>query len=175
MKILLMCAVILALSSVKAHALSRADELRQAYNLSGHSEGGSFAEVYTSSSETDGRPSAGSIYFLLGAGEISHFHEIDCEEIWYYHEGCGLKITVLADGKMTQYLLGADIRKGQRHMAVIPKGAIFAAENLNDDGFTFVSCATSPKFRYEGFRLVGKKEIRERFPDVADDIDYLAY
>lgn len=175
MRILLLCAVILTLLSVKAQAHSRADELRKAYKLSGHSEGGSFAEVYTSSSESNGRPSAGSIYFLLDAGEISHFHEIDCEEIWYYHEGCGLKITVLADGKMTQYLLGADVRKGQRHMAVIPEGAIFAAENLNDDGFTFVSCATSPKFRYEGFRLVGKKEIRERFPDVADDIDYLAY
>ncbi|WP_081677499.1 cupin domain-containing protein [Butyrivibrio sp. WCD3002] len=34
------------------------------------------------------RPLAGSIYFLLTEDEISHFHQIDCEEIWYHHEGC---------------------------------------------------------------------------------------
>lgn len=154
---------------------SRSEELKEAYNLKGHSEGGWFSEVYTSSDEKNGRHLAGSIYFLLGKGEISHFHQIDCDEIWYYHEGCGMKITVLTDDGMKQYFLGTDVRKGETHMAVIPKGAVFAAENLSNDGFTFVSCATSPKFLYEGFRLVGKKEIKEKFPDIADEIDYLAY
>ena len=153
----------------------RVEELKEAYNLEGHSEGGWFSEVYTSPEEKDGRHFAGSIYFLLDEGEISHFHKIDCDEIWYYHEGCGMKITVLYDGERKEYLLGANIHKGERHMVIIPKGAIFAAENLRKDSFTFVSCATSPKFMYEGFRLVGKNEIREKFPDIADDIDYLAY
>ena len=86
-----------------------------------------------------------------------------------------MKITVLYDGERKEYLLGADVKKGEKHMAVIPKGSVFAAENLMKDSFTFVSCVTSPKFMYEGFRLVGKDEIRERFPDIADDVDYLAY
>lgn len=46
-------------------------------------------------------------------------------------------------------------------MARIPKGAIFSADNLAADGYTFVSCVTTPKFRYEGFRLVPESEVRE--------------
>ena len=137
----------------------RVEELKEAYNLEGHSEGDWFSEVYTSPGEKDGRHFAGSIYFLLDGAEISHFHPIDCNGICYYHTGYGTKITVLYDGERKEYLLGANIHKGGRRMAVIPKVAIFAAENLREDGFTFVSCATSPKFMYEGFRLVGKNEI----------------
>ena len=61
--------------------MKRADELKRAYRLEPHPEGGSFSESYTSPFETDGRSLAGSIYFLLDAGEISHFHEIDCDEM----------------------------------------------------------------------------------------------
>ena len=74
---------------------SRSDILKQQYNLQQHPEGGWFAEVYTAPFEIEGRPLAGSIYFLLDKDEISHFHQIDCDEIWYYHEGCGMKVTIL--------------------------------------------------------------------------------
>lgn len=79
----------------------------------------------------------------------------------YYHEGCGVRITVLHNGRR-ELLLGPDCARGQRAMARIPKDAIFSAENLTADGYTFVSCVTAPKFRYEGFRLVPDSEIRER-------------
>ena len=55
-----------------------------------HVEGGYFIELYSSSSllkSSNDRPLAGSIYFLLDQNDISHFHRIDCEEIWYYHQG----------------------------------------------------------------------------------------
>ena len=183
MKLVVLCVLAFAAAAVKAEAgisddvpkNSRAEILKEAYNLEGHSEGGRFAEVYTSPDDKDERSLAGSIYFLLDGGEISHFHQIDCDEIWYYHEGCGTKITVLDGAGKKEYRLGADVSNGERHMIVIPKGVIFAAENLSKDSYTFVSCATSPKFRYEGFRLVGKNEIREKFPDIADEIEYLAY
>ena len=74
--------------------MKRSDELKRAYRLEPHPEGGWFSESYTAPFEKDGRSFAGSIYFLLDAGEISHFHEIDCDEIWYWHEGCGMCITV---------------------------------------------------------------------------------
>ena len=64
--------------------MKRTDILKKAYHLEKHVEGGSFAEVYTAPFEKDGRALAGSIYFLLDSGEISHFHVIDCDEIWYY-------------------------------------------------------------------------------------------
>lgn len=154
---------------------ARTEELKRAYRLERHPEGGWFAEVYTAPFEKDGRPLCGSIHFLLDAGELSHLHRIDCDEIWYYHEGCGMKVTVLTEKGREELLLGNDAACGQRVMAVIPKGAVFAAENLEEEGYTFVSCATTPNFTYEGFHLVDRAELREKYPDSADELGYLAY
>ena len=86
-----------------------------------------------------------------------------------------MKITVLTKEGRQELLLGSRVDAGERAMAVIPAGAIFGAENLEPAGFTFVSCATTPNFTYEGFRLVGKEEIREKYPEIAGEIGYLAY
>ena len=156
--------------------MKRSETLKEAFALIRHSEGGWFREVYTSAFRYDeSRASAGSIYFLLDAEEVSHFHQIDCDEIWFYHEGCGMKITVLCDNAINEYFLGPDIENGQNFFVTIPSGAIFAAENLDKEGFTFVSCVTTPKFRYEGFRLVDKSEIKAKYPDNYQEIEYLAY
>lgn len=152
-----------------------AEKLKEIYCLTPHEEGGSFSEVYTAPFEADGRAMSGRIYFLLNPGEISHFHEIDCDELWFYHAGCGMRITLLGNDGRRELLLGSDTEKGQRAMAVIPAGAVFAAENLEADGFTFISCVTTPQFTYQGFRLVSREELRERFPRVADEAAYLAF
>ena len=49
------------------------------------------------------------------------------------------------------------------------------AENLDKDSYCFMSCATAPQFTYEGFRLVGQKEIRDICGEDAQRILYLAY
>lgn len=144
------------------------------YKLETHPEGGYFGETYTSAEELGvvqgDRRLAGSIYFLLDKGDISHFHVIDCEEIWYYHYGCGLKVwLIMPDGSLEVKLLGLRHDEGEEPMVVIPKGVIFAAENLAEDGFTFVSCVTTPKFTYAGFRLVPEKEVKESFPSLEVD------
>ena len=64
---------------------SRIQELKTHYKLEQHPEGGCFSECFTSRENKDLRALAGSIYFLLEKDEISHFHKIDCEEIWYFH------------------------------------------------------------------------------------------
>ena len=142
--------------------MDRAEYLIQTYGLQSHEEGGHFSEVYTAPFEADGRPLAGSIYFLLDRGETSRFHVIDCDEIWYFHEGCGMRITAVEDGSKEEYLLGNNVERGERAMVVIPKGCVFGAENLDPEGYSFVSCMTTPKFSYDGFRLVGEEEILER-------------
>ena len=154
--------------------MRRVDVLKETYHLEAHVEGGSFAEVYTAPFEKDGRALAGSIFFLLDSGEISHFHVIDCDEIWYFHEGCGMKITVLKENAKEEYLLGNNAAEGECPMAVIPKGCIFAAENLSREGYSFVSCVTTPGFEYAGFRIVGRDEIQKRYPALFDEIGYLA-
>lgn len=149
---------------------TRAEELIRHYRLARHPEGGWFSEAYSSSLslQENGRSIAGSIYFLLQSDDISHFHQIDCDEPWYYHEGCGVRITVLTEsGSLREELLGPDLTQGQRMMISIPKGSIFAAENLDPKGYTFMSCMTAPKFRYEGFRLVNAEELAALLPERA--------
>lgn len=155
--------------------MGRIEELKQYYKLEKHPEGGCFCECYTSEASQGGRYYAGNIYFLLEKDEISHFHQIDCEEIWFYHEGCGMKITVITKEGIAEYIISNKTDSNDNVMVVIPKGAIFAAQNLDPSGYTFVSCVTTPKFSYEGFRLVYKNEIKELCPDVPEELYLLAY
>ena len=151
----------------------RTDILKEIYQLKPHIEGGYFSEVYKAPFETAGRPLAGSIYFLLDRGEVSRFHVIDCDEIWYYHEGCGMKIILLTESGKEESLLGTNVREGERAMVVIPKGCAFAAENLDPDGFTFVSCVTTPDFQYAGFRLLTGEEIWQKYPCIFEEVKHL--
>ncbi len=153
--------------------MERTEYLKEKYHLQQHPEGGCFAEVYTASFSHENRSLMGSIYFLLEGEDISHFHQIDCDEIWYHHEGCGLKITLIIDGIVTEAVIGPG--EEQDAMAVIPKGAVFAAENLDKGSFCFMSCATTPKFTYDGFRLVSDKEIKDICPADYEKIKHLAY
>ena len=152
-----------------AAAEQRIAEIVRELKLEKHPEGGWFAEVYTalvSFAEGSGqRALAGSIYYLLGGADISAFHEIDCDELWYYHEGSGLRVYILKmDGQVEERLLGRDFSRHESPMIVIPAGAFFAAENIDPDGYTLVSCMTTPKFRYAGWRLVPKEELLLKYP-----------
>ncbi len=149
--------------------------IKEKFNLENHTEGGYFTEVYTSSDKDDGRAKAGNILFLLAGGELSHFHELDSEEIWFYHEGCGIRITIISERGIERHLLGSDYKNGELPMIIIPKNRPFAAENIDSEGYTFVSCATVPKFDYAGFKLVYKKELRDRYGEAANEVEYLAY
>ncbi len=150
--------------------------LKTTYALQQHSEGGWFAEIYTAPfRHKKHRATAGSIYFLLDKEDVSHFHRLDCDEIWYYHAGCGMKIFVLQGGQVKEFLLGVDTTQGEQPMIVIPAGAIFAAENIDKTGYTFISCATTPRFDYKGFRLVTSGELRKSYPDLPEEILRLAY
>ncbi len=149
--------------------IPRITELVRALHMERHPEGGWFAETYTAPvSFAEGekqRALAGSIYYLLEGKDISAFHQIDCDELWYYHEGTGMRLYVLKqDGTMAQYRLGNQLSQGELPMVRIAAGEIFAAENLEQDGYTLISCVTAPKFRYEGWRLVQRDELLARCP-----------
>lgn len=54
--------------------------------LQPHPEGGFYKEIITGQqASADSRNAYSSIYFLLTHDNISHFHRIDADEIWYHH------------------------------------------------------------------------------------------
>ena len=157
--------------------MTRTEQLIAAYRLEPHPEGGAFAEVYTAPFQTpDGRALMGSIYFLLDGAELSHLHRIDCDELWFHHEGCGMRVTMIdPKGRVTTADLGPDPDAGQRLMVAIPAGTVFAAENLRPDGYSFASCATAPRFRYEGFELIDEAALLSLCPGADVRLRRLAY
>lgn len=127
-----------------------AEEIIKTLGLEYHPEGGWFKETWRA--ENDGRATGTCIYFLLGAGEASHWHRVDAAEIWLYHAGAPLVLSLSAtgEGPAQDQLLTPDLTKGAPQI-VIPKGHWQAARSTGD--WTLVSCTVSPGFQFEGFEL----------------------
>jgi hypothetical protein len=127
-----------------------ADEIIRTLELRPHPEGGHYRETWVA--ENEGRPTGTCIYFLLKAGESSHWHRVDATEIWLYHAGAPLVLSMAATevGPAQDHLLTPDLSKG-RPQIIVPENHWQAARSTGD--FTLVSCTVSPGFRFEGFTL----------------------
>ncbi|HEY7599228.1 MAG TPA: cupin domain-containing protein [Candidatus Limnocylindrales bacterium] len=118
-----------------------------------HPEGGHFSETYRHAPAGGGRGLATAIYYLLRAGEESRWHRVtDAVEIWAYHAGAPLALTLSADGRhIAPCRLGPGIADGERPQAVVPIGCWQTARSLGD--WTLVSCIVAPAFEFGGFEM----------------------
>ena len=129
-----------------------AAEIIRRLGLAPHPEGGHFVETWRDR-PTDGTRGAGTaIYYLLQAGEVSHWHRVDATEIWHWYAGAPLVLTISANGHdATAVHLGPMLDLGQQPQAIVPADAWQTAESLGV--WTLVGCTVSPAFRFEGFEL----------------------
>jgi predicted cupin superfamily sugar epimerase len=127
-----------------------ADRIIETLGLQPHPEGGHYRQTWVA--ENDGRPSGTCIYFLLKAGEHSHWHKVDATEIWLYHAGAPLILSLSATeaGPATEHLLTPDLEHGAPQI-IVPEHHWQAARTTGD--YTLVSCTVSPGFRFDGFTL----------------------
>lgn len=127
-----------------------AQEIIAHLRLSPHPEGGHYRQTWVAGNE--GRPSGTCIYFLLARGEASHWHRVDATEIWLYHAGDPLVLSLSPDeaGPAVDHLLTPDLNAGAPQI-IVPENHWQAARSTGD--YTLVSCAVSPGFRFEGFTL----------------------
>jgi predicted cupin superfamily sugar epimerase len=129
-----------------------ADDVIALLNLAPHPEGGHFRETFRDTAESGGRAASTAIYFLLRAGEQSHWHAVDAAEGWHYYAGAPLMLEISpAGGPVTAVRLGPDLAHGERPQAVVPKGHWQRARSLG--GWTLVGCTVAPGFTFEGFTL----------------------
>jgi predicted cupin superfamily sugar epimerase len=142
-----------------------------ALGLMPHPEGGYFKETYRSETLTsvnngqDTRHLATSIYFLLKGDDISHFHRLTSDEIWYYHAGDSLSLHVIDNDCIAkEFLLGADLKNNEELHLVIPAGWLFGAYCRNSKGFTLVSCVVSPGFNFRDFEMPSQEQLLLEFP-----------
>ncbi|WP_425098511.1 cupin domain-containing protein [Tropicibacter sp. S64] len=130
----------------------QADEIIRLLDLQPHPEGGHYRQTWIAP-DKGRRPAGTCIYFLLKAGERSHWHRVDAAEIWHFYAGAPLILSLseTAQGPRTDLPLGPDLLSGQRPQIIVPPHHWQAARSTGD--WTLVGCTVSPAFRFEGFEL----------------------
>ena len=127
-----------------------ADQIIARLNLAPHPEGGHYRQTWAATN--DGRPTGTCIYFLLKGGERSHWHRVDATEIWLWHAGAPLVLSLSATeaGPAGDHLLTPDLTQGEPQI-IVPEDHWQSARPTGD--YTLVSCTVSPGFRFDGFTL----------------------
>jgi len=130
------------------------DQLIGVLGLQPHPEGGHFCETFRDEiTDHTGRAHSTAIYYLLRAGERSHWHRVDATEIWHWYAGDPLRLSIAAqeDDEPTHMTLGPDIPAGERPQGIVQKDEWQAAEPLG--AWTLVGCTVAPGFDFAGFEI----------------------
>jgi len=135
-----------------SHTPLTAAEVITRLGLVPHPEGGHFRETFRDTATTpDGRALSTAIYFLLAAGERSHWHRIDAVETWHYYAGDPLLLSIVEGGSQRDITLSGDLATGKIPQASVPLHAWQAARCLG--AWTLVGCTVAPGFEFSGFEL----------------------
>jgi len=155
-------------------------------NLLAHPEGGYYRRTYQSGEQISDQELSvefngprflyTSIYFLLQSNDISHFHRLKSDELWYYHAGSPLTIHVIHEnGTYEEVKLGSNLENNETLQYVVPKNSIFGSSVLEPDTFSLVGCMVSPGFDFQDFELFTQKELLEQYPEHHEVIKKIAY
>lgn len=153
--------------------MSDIDDLVRYYDLKPHPEGGYYKETFRSDimvQTQEGQRSSGTaIVYLLSGSDVSHFHKIDADEIWHFHQGGPLAIHSLkSDGTTT-----VDILAIKNPQIVIKAGVWFGATLVDPNSYCLAGCTVSPAFSFEGFELAKRSDLLSQWPEARDIILHL--
>jgi predicted cupin superfamily sugar epimerase len=151
----------------------RIQQLISQLNLQPHPEGGYFAETYRASdninTKNGERSLMTSIYFLLTSQDVSRFHVIQSDELWFHHEGSDLSVHVLDESGHRILPLGKNGTHA-RPQQLVPAGKIFGSTVDEPNSYALVSCVVAPGFDFQDFKLMDKAELLEKYPDFPEII-----
>ena len=152
--------------------MSARPRLAELMGLEAHPEGGWYARTWTAAPTLtppgypDARPSATAIHYVLGAGESSAWHRVRSDELWLFHRGAALSLSLGGDGPApsdtpTDVVLGGRVESGELPQVLVPARHWQRARPLPrpedadgpDGGAVLVSCVVSPGFDFADFEL----------------------
>ncbi|MDZ5252859.1 cupin domain-containing protein [Clostridium sp. LIBA-8841] len=158
-----------------------ADYFIKSLDMTSHPEGGYFKESFVSDSKlapntlhiNEERYLWTSIYFLLRTGEVSNFHRLKSDEMWYFHAGEPLTIYMISpEGELIEKQLGLNIEKGESPQVLVPKDYIFGS-SMNRKGFSLVGCMVAPGFNFKDFELFEREDLLKKYPKHKEIIEKL--
>ena len=129
-----------------------AAEVARALALGPHPEGGHYRETWRDRPADGGRGAGTAILFLLAAGEVSHWHRVDADELWLWQAGAPLSLCRSADGRtVAEARLGPDLAADEALQLLVPRHCWQSAASLG--AWSLVACVVAPAFRFAGFEL----------------------
>ena len=131
-----------------------AADIIAALSLQPHPEGGYFRETFRDPCKVDGRSVSTAIYYLLARGQRSHWHRVDAAELWHWHAGAPLALSVHGNDGTIVHRLGMDLTAGERPQAIVEAHQWQSAESLGD--WTLVGCTVAPAFEFSRFEMAPK-------------------
>ncbi|WP_144510711.1 cupin domain-containing protein [Bacillus sp. FJAT-22090] len=148
----------------------------QHLELEPHPEGGYYKSTFASADSIGERQLYTSIYFLIEVGNISHFHRLKSDELWYFHGGSSLVVSVIDEaGNFTEHKLGLNIENGEIPQVLVPKNSIFGSSVVENGSFSLVGCMVAPGFDFEDFELFTQEELLGKYPQHEQIIRRMAY
>jgi predicted cupin superfamily sugar epimerase/uncharacterized protein (DUF952 family) len=135
----------------------------EALDLLPHPEGGWYRQTWAAGPafEPPGyggpRSAATAIYFLLAPGERSRWHAVRSDELWLWHCGGPLDLSLAGAGAApsadpAMVTLGPDLAAGQRPQQLVPAGHWQCAAPAGPQE-VLVSCVVAPGFDFADFRV----------------------
>lgn len=124
------------------------------WRLEPHPEGGFYRRTHTAALAATPpgwpgpRPFATTILYLLPAGVRSRWHRLRGEELWLWHGGAALELTI----EDATHVLGPDPAAHELQV-LVPAGARQSATPVGD-GWTLVGCVVAPGFHWDDFELL---------------------
>ena len=123
-----------------------------ALGLAPHPEGGWYREMWRADAAPGERAGGTCIYFLLEAGQRSHWHRVDADELWLWHSGSPIELGIAQEnGAVRKFMLGGDVAAGYQPQCLVPATRWQAAEARQ--GWALMSCVVVPGFDFSGFEL----------------------
>jgi predicted cupin superfamily sugar epimerase len=149
-----------------------ADYWISALHLEPHPEGGWFREVWASGLELPaeglppdyqgGRKASSLIYYLLKEGELSAWHRVRSDELWLWHAGGTLLLSLGGSGTQPDEGNKKVLRLGDNapdgFQGIVPRGVWQSAQvegGARDcvGDYALVSCIVAPAFGWNDFSL----------------------
>ena len=129
----------------------KASEVVKMLGMARHPEGGWFVETFRDAAGSNGRSFGTAIYYLLEAGDRSHWHRVDAAEIWHFYAGAALALSISGGKSAEHHVLGSALGASERPQVIVPAGAWQSAESTG--AWTLVGCTVAPGFEFSGFEM----------------------
>lgn len=148
---------------------NRINFLVKSLNLLPHPEGGFYKETFRSvegiETELGARNLCTSIFFLLTSENVSKFHLIKSDELWFFHEGSPLTVHTLGENGyecLSLYISSSGSDCLPQHL--VKANTVFGSTVDQPESYSLVSCVVAPGFDFRDFELFEARDLLPLFP-----------